>query len=656
MGSGPNFLTMSKTALENLPEGEALETALATWRKTVEAELKGAPFDKKLLTKTFEGITLKPLYTRADLAGREAHLDALAKPAGEAPYLRGTRAAGYVSGGWEIAQEIAAANAEEFNTRLRADLMRGQNAAVLVADSPARPEGLPLESAEALASALNDVALSAIPVHIDAGADATKIADALLALAARRDIAGASLSGSLTADPLGAWAGAGSLPLSVPAAFEALAAWTKKAAVSAPQLRTVGVDARLWSEAGGSAVLELACALASTVEYLRALRERGVPLAISVPRLRVSFGAGPQFFMEVAKFRAWRPLLVRAVVALGGEAELARKAAVHASTTRWDKTRLDPHVNMLRVTTEAFSAVLGGVDSLHVAPFDSLDGVGGGDDFARRIARNVHALLGEEFGATAPADPAGGSWCVESLTDELARKAWNQFREFEAAGGFAAALRAGLPQKLAAAGAKEKAQAVGSRRLGVVGTNLFPNLKETPLPALAKRPATGAWGQERIEPAARFRASAAFEAMRDASVEFAKRTGKRPRVFLAKMGPLAQHKARADFSAGFFAPGGFEMVAKQTFATAEEAAKAAADSGAEVAVLCSTDETYPELVSPFCATLKAAKPAVTLVLAGLPADKTVQESFAAAGVDTFIHLRAPVEDTLSSILKKIGAL
>lgn len=654
--SGPDFLSMSKTALHSPPETAALETALATWRKTVEAELKGAPFDKKLLSKTFEGITLKPLYTRADLAARPEHLAALSKPAGGAPFLRGVRPAGYAGKAWEVAQEIGATTAEEFNARLREDFMGGQNAVVMRLDSPARPEGLPLEAPGTLAAALRDVELSAVAVHINAGADATRVANQFIALVGERGADGFALAGSLTADPLGVWAAAGALPLPLTAAYEALAAWTKRAAVVSPSLRTIGIDARLWAEAGGSAVLELGCALASAVEYVREMRDRGVPIEIAVPRLRVTFAAGPQFLMETAKFRAWRPLLARAVVALGGDVGLARDAAVNAATARWDKTRLDPHVNMLRVTTEAFSAVLGGVDSLHIAPFDSLDGIGGGDSFSRRIARNVHALLAEEFGATAPADPAGGSWCIESLTDELARKAWSQFQEIEAAGGFAATLRAGLPQQLAATTAKEKAQAVGARRLGVVGTNLFPNLKETPLAPLAKRPVTGAWAQERIEPAAPFRAAAGFEKLRDASAAFARRTGKRPRVFLAKMGPLAQHKARADFSAGFFAPGGFELVAKQAFDTAAEAARAAADSGAEVAVLCSTDETYPELVPAFASALKAAKPAVSLVLAGLPADKAVQDAFSAAGIETFIHLRASVEETLASLLTKIGAL
>lgn len=649
---------MSTTALATPPEDETLAASIATWRRTVEAELKGVPFDKKLLTRTFEGITLQPLYTRVDISKRAAHGELLAKAPGAAPYLRGTRAAGYAVESWEVAQEIAAATPAEFNQRLREDLMTGQNAAVLFAATPVRPNGLVLNAAADLEAALAGVEAGVLPVHIDAGADATALGDLYLAWTQKQSFKGASLTGSVTADPLGVWAAAGALPVALPAAFDALAAWTKRAAQSAPALRTVGINAGLWAEAGGTAVQELAFALSTTVESLRALRDRGVALDVSVPRLRVTFGAGPQFLMEAAKFRAWRPLLTRIVVALGGDATLAGRATVHAVTTRWNKTRLDAHVNMLRVTTEAFAAVLGSVDSLHIAPYDGLDGVGTGESFARRIARNVHVMLAEEFGTTVPADPAGGSWCIESLTDELARKAWELFQGFEAKGGFSAALRSGELQKLAAAAAKEKAQAVGARRSGIVGTNLFPNLRETPLPAsavLAAAPAA-AWSAEKITPAVAFRASAGFEKLRDASAAYVVSTGKRPRVFLAKMGPLIQHKGRADFAAGFFAPGGFELVAKQTFTDAAEAAKALAASGAEVAVLCSTDETYPELVPAFTAAARAACPNVTLVLAGLPADEAVKNAFAAAGIDQFIHLRASAEETLALLLKKIGAL
>jgi methylmalonyl-CoA mutase len=624
---------MSTLAPSEPSDHAALDAARAKWLRTVEAELKGASFEKKLLTRTFEGVTLRPLYTRSDVAGRSPGEAALA------------RHAGYAGGGWEVAQEIAAATPAEFNRRLIEDLMNGQNAAVV-------PEAF----AGALAEALAGVELAVIPVHVDAGAEASAAGAELLALAAKGGVAGRALRGSVTADPLGFQAREGGLPAAYPVLLDALAGWTKRAAKEAPALRTIGVNAALWAEAGGTAAQELAGALASVAEYLRALAERGVAAETVLPRLKVGFSSGPQFLMETAKFRAWRPLLARVVAAFGADPALAAKVSVHAATARWNLTRLDPHVNMLRVTTEALAAVLGGVDALHISPFDGVGGAGSGEAFPRRIARNVHALLAEEFGFAAPADAAGGSWCIERLTDELARKAWEIFRGIEAAGGLPATLRSGEVQKMLAAAATEKARAAGSRKLGLIGTNLFPNLRETPLAPAPASAAKAAATCERVTRFAAFRVAAGFEALRDASTAFAARTGAKPRVFLAKMGPVAQHKARADFAAGFFAPGGFEPVAKESFATAAEAAAAVVASSAQVAVLCSTDDTYPELVPVFAAAVRAARPEMTLVLAGLPADESVRAQFAAAGIDVFIHLRASVEETLAQLLKKIGAL
>jgi methylmalonyl-CoA mutase len=238
----------------------------------------------------------------------------------------------------------------------------------------------------------------------------------------------------------------------------------------------------------------------------------------------------------------------------------------------------------------------------------------------------------------------------------LARKAWDIFQGYEALGGLPAALRSSAPQKLVAAAALEKAQAVGARRLGLVGTNLFPNLRETPLRAAAEVSPAGGKRVDAIAALKPFRAAAGFEALRDASAAFAEKTGARPKVFLAKMGPVAQHKARADFAAGFFAPGGFELLAKATFAEASEAARAASESGAQVVVLCSSDDTYPEIVPVFAQALRATGSGQTLVLAGLPAEEALRTAYAAAGIELFIHLRASVEETLANLLKKIGAL
>ena len=624
----------------------SLSEAIARWKRTVEAELKGVPFEKKLVTRTFEGVAIQPLYTRLDLAG----FTSVKTLPGRVPFQRGVRPFGYKNISWFAAQEIAAATPSEFNGALSSDLMHGQNCVVIDIEKTS------VDSLEKLSAALAGVELTAVPVYLRTGADATMVAACFMELVRSRGIAAELLDGAVTADPLAVWVRDGGLPVSLDSLYDALASWTRRSAEDSPRLATIGVDAAIWGNAGATAIQELAFALAASAEYLRALAFRKVSPEVAGVRLQFRFAIGPQFFSEIAKFRAFRPLWTRVLSAFGVSPELAAKASVNAVTGNWNKTRLDQHVNMLRVTTEALSAVLGGVDALHIAPFDELSGKT--DDFSRRIARNVHTLIAEEFSFTQTADAAGGSWYVEKLTDEFARKAWELFQDIEGRGGFAASLRAGYLQQLVAKAATEKADAIAKRRLGLIGTNLFPNLRERPLvsaAAAAVRKVNFADGTV-ITPVVACRAAEPFEALREASDAFAARTGARPKVFLAKMGPPLQHKARADFSAGFFATGGFESLAKQSFETAETAAAAAIASGASIAVLCSTDETYPELVPAFARAVKAAKPAVTVVLAGLPADAAVVTAFRAAGVDEFIHVRANVPQVLANLLKQIGVL
>ncbi|EIQ02020.1 methylmalonyl-CoA mutase, N-terminal domain/subunit [Opitutaceae bacterium TAV1] len=638
---------------------DALQASWARWKKVVEGELKGVPFEKKLVTRTPEGIALQPLYTRADIAG----IPGLDAAPGSAPFLRGTRARGYKERPWEIAQEILAATPAGYNATLLDALNHGQDSVPLTTSDACPCCGLAINSPADLAAALAGVSLAHIPVHLAPGADATRLAALYLACAADQGVAPASLTGSLAADPLARWAAAGSLPSPLASLHDALATWTNDASRKAPALKTIGVNAAIWGNAGGNAVQELAGAISAAAEYLRELLKRGVSLETAATRIRFTFAIGPQFFTEIAKFRAFRPLWTRVLAAFGAAPGLAARAALHATTSWWNKTLLDPNVNMLRVTTEALSAVLGGVDSLHIAPFDELSGKT--DAFSRRIARNVHTLLAEEFSFTQVADPAGGSWYVEKLTDELGRKAWALFQDIEARGGHAAALRTGYLQDLVAKTAQEKLDAVGKRRAGIIGTNLFPNLRETPLapaacatsagkPAAAPAPAPAK--HDEIKPVAFRRAAEQFEALRAASAAFAKKTGKAPQIFFARMGPVIQHKARADFAAGFFATAGFECLARQAFDTPEAAAEAAVKSGAPVTVLCSTDDTYPALVPAFAKAVKAARPGTTVILAGLPADEALVSQFKADGIDEFIHIRANVHGLLSALLKKIGVL
>ncbi|MDR0353560.1 MAG: acyl-CoA mutase large subunit family protein [Opitutaceae bacterium] len=715
---------MSTTDTQSVPHAspDAARAAHANWRKVVEAELKGVPFEKKLVTRTAEGIALQPVYTRADTAG----LPDLDSAPGAAPFLRGTSRKGYHEALWDFAQEIALAAPAGFNAALLSDLQRGQNSVALSLDRAGRAgldpdaaaadagaEGLSIADLDDLSAALDKVELTAVPVHLRAGATALPLASLLAALAKKRGIDLGKINGSLTADPLGELAARGALPAGIDALYDDLAVWTTWAEKNAPGLATIGVDASLWLEGGGNAVQELAFALAAGVEYLRALVRRGLAPAQIASRLRFTFAIGPQFFMEIAKLRAFRLLWTRAATAFGLEPGQT-PAKLHARTARWNKTVLDINVNMLRTTTEALSAVLGGVNSLHIAPYDEV--MGAPDDFSRRISRNIHTLLAEEFHFTAPNDPAGGSFYIEKLTDELARKAWTLFQEVEKQGGLLAALKTGLPQTQVSGTAKNKTDGLDKRRIGLIGTNLFPNLKEKTPPARpattpefaatraqaikTRRPATmtlrlkftnfilekthhaekeldaaihaaaqgatigqlfaaihsGAQPDAPVTPIAPRRASESYETLRAASDTYAANHGARPRVFVAKMGPVLQHKARADFTAGFFATGGFEMIADETFDTAEAAAQAAIASGAPIAVLASTDDTYPTLAPAFAKTVKTAKPTLKVILAGAPADETLKTTYQKAGFDDFIHIRANNRGMLENLLKQLGAL
>lgn len=694
----------------------------AGWKALVEAELKGAPFEKKMLTPTYEGIVLQPLYGPEDGA-RVAHAASLP---GFAPFVRGARAAGYPGRPWEVSQEISAASPAAFNDAARTYLQRGLTALNVVLDQATRngadPDwaapaevgagGLSIATFEDVDRAFEGIDLETVPLFVRSGASGMPFAALLVALArARRKDLG-KLRGCVEVDPLGVLAHEGRLPQSLAGAYREMAALTGWMAANAPRMQTICVHGRAWHEAGGNAVQELAFTLATAAEYLRALHGLGLDVDVVAPRMRLAFTVGVQFFVEIAKLRAARMLWARLVSAVGGSTE-SQRASLHIRTSRFNKTVYDPYVNLLRTTVEAFAGVLGGCDSLQVGAFDEV--VRTPDEFSERVARNQQLVLREECHLTQVIDPAGGSWFVETLTDDLARRAWALFQEIEKMGGMAKAMAAGWPQKEVARVAEERLKNVARRRDSVIGTNAYANPTEQPLEARVGDPSSyhrrrvaqvagartsaedarhgqvlaaltdivGLNGSElfaaavsaaaagatlgevtravRIEdrpdapvtPVCLTRLSSQFEHLRAAVDADAMRMGRRARVYLANLGPPKQHRARAEFSRGFLEVAGLSVIAPAAgFATPEEAAAAAAESGAEAVCICSTDETYPALVPPLVAALRARRPGLPVILAGYPPDQV--EALRAAGVDEFIHLRANALEVLISIAKKVG--
>ena len=648
------------------------------WRAEAEELLDGEPFEKKLISTTYEGIALQPIYWPQDIAGMP---QASSYP-GFAPFVRGSHAAGYKKETWNVAQEMIVTTPVETNAALRHELECGLTTINLRIHST---------SLQDLRVLFDNIDLERTPIMIQAEHAAVSVIALFAELFRSRQLSAANMRGCIGLDPLGLLAISGTLPYSLAEAYTRMAAATKWANASAPRLKTIIVDAASYQNSGGSATQEIACAVATGVEYLREMIQSGLSVDSAAAHLQFGFSIGGSYFMEIAKLRAAR-LVWAKIMAAFGAAEQVQKMAIHLTTTRWNKSVCDPYVNLLRATVEAFAGIVGGCESLSVGAFDEVARTP--DEFSRRIARNTQIILKDEAHVNEVIDPAGGAWYVEKLTDDVARSAWKLFQEIERLGGMTKALQTGFIQQQIRQTAAARAANLGSRRDVLVGVNMYANPAEERLqarpaertisaaPSLPPLPERAgkelmAWAREaaaagassdqieaallpqmspenlpQIEPLRPQRGAAMFEELRAAMDELTAKRGARPTAFLANMGTIAQHKARADFSTGFLEVAGFQILSNPGFANAAEAADAALASNAPLVVICSTDDTYPDLVPPLTHRVKAAKPDTLVVLAGYPKDHV--DAFKQAGVDEFIHIRANVCDTLKNILQRIG--
>ena len=437
------------------------------WLAATEKSLRGRPFET-LVTKTYEGLEIHPLTSANDLADI-AHVDTLP---GQFPFVRGTRAAGYRAHPWLIAQEIDIADPTRFNRALREALANGQTAIFLSAKNN-------FDSVDDISAAFADVALESLPLLL-AGEERAITTYRLLKEYLGDDKI-VDLRGCLGFDPLHGLAENGVLNEDL---FAQMPEYVADEHDLFPALSFIAVRDDIYHEAGANAVQALALVAATATEYMRMMIEHG--LAVNVVALQPQFflSIGENFFMEVAKLRAIKVIWAQIVRAFGG-AKRTQGISLHARTGRRNKTCLDPHVNMLRTTSEALAAAIGGVDSLTLAPFDAP--LGPSNDFSRRVARNVQLILQQELQLTNLIDPAGGSWHVEKLTDQLARAAWQLFQEIEARGGLQMCLQTGFVQREIEAVAQQRLRDLESQEAVLVGTNMYADPNET-LSIIQKRP------------------------------------------------------------------------------------------------------------------------------------------------------------------------
>lgn len=572
----------------------------AQWRALVDGVLKGADFDKRLVRRTPDGIKVAPLYPPAEAASQ---------PGRAAP------------GRWRVSQRVDHPDAKEANALALTDLDGGADALTLVIAGAPAARGFGLSGPQAVAAALDGVMLPLIGLRLDAGAAGPEAAMALLALAKDRGDDLAALDIDLGLDPVAVQAATGTAP-SWPDPAALLRDLDGQGSTSQGFTgRAFLADARPFHEAGAGEALELAAVLSGALSTLRALEAGGHSLERARAALAFLLVAEADEFLTVAKFRALRRLWARIEEACGLTPAPIR---LHAETAWRSTTKRDPWVNMLRATTAVFSAGLGGADAVTVLPFTAAIGLP--DAFARRCARNTQHVLLDEANLWRVADPAAGAGGFETLTESLCTEAWALFQAIERDGGISGSLRSGALGDRLAALRKARDAELATRRQPITGTSEFPDLHEAPVAVLAPAPAAAPAGEGAL-PSRRL--AEPYERLRDASDAILDRTGRRPRVFLANLGPLSAFNTRATFARNAFEAGGIEAVTNEGFPDLAAMVDAFRASGTPLACICSSDAVYAEEAVPAAEALRAAG-ATTLFLAGKPGD--LEPALRAAGV------------------------
>ena len=631
--SNLNIYVMAKNKLNLLADFPAVSTQ--EWMEKITADLKGADFDKKLVWKTNEGFNVRPFYRNEDLNG----LKTTELQPGEFPYVRGTK----TTNDWFIRQDIAVKDPEEANKKALDILNKGVNAIGFKVNK---------KDLDAAFLAVLLQGIDAEKVELNFQTCVSRSADLVTLLADYFESKGydlANVRGSVNFDPINKMLLKGK-DLEEDFIAERAGALLD-AARKLPGYRVVGVNAVSLKNAGAYITQELGYALAWGSQYLALSDKAGIAPAEVARRIKFNFGVGSNYFMVIAKFRAarmlWALIVDKYLEKEPQDVRLsASKMQVHAETTTFNMTVFDANVNMLRTQTEAMSATIAGVDSLTVLGYDCV--FKPTDDFSERIARNQQLLLKEESHFDKVVDPAAGSYYIETLTHEIAKQAWKLFLEMEDAGGFFAAVKEGKVQQAIQATAEARLKAISSRKEVLLGTNQYPNFTETAAgkvelePHVCKCGCSSEHGKIAVLPAVR--GAEEFESLRFAT----EKAAKRPKVFMLTIGNLAMRLARAQFSSNFFACAGYEIIDNLGFNTVAEGMQAAEKAGADIVVLCSSDDEY-ETLAPEAFALANGK--FVFVVAGAPA---CMDALKAQGVEHFIHVRSNVLDTLKMFNRQLN--
>ncbi|GBU24639.1 methylmalonyl-CoA mutase [Fibrobacteria bacterium R8-3-H12] len=549
------------------------------WEATIHADLKGADYEKKLIWKTLEGISVKPYYRKSDTDGISWLLNNLP---GEFPFARGTKK---TDNNWEIRENIYEQDIAAANTAAKHALDRGAEAVCFLYGQNVKSKA----DFDALV----------------AGLDLNKLYfDFLLPESAK---------GKVIYDPM------------------AEGKYSLKEEAKKSEFNLT-VKTQPYHNSGANIIQELSIALSTGLEYMNVLTEEGIPAEKAASLISFSVSIGSRYFLEIAKIRALRVAWANILKLYG----VTGTAKIHASTSMWNTTVFDPNVNMLRATTEAMSAAIAGADSITVIPYDAV--FKKPDEFSSRIARNVQLLLKNECHFNKIVDPSGGSYYIETLTEQIVSRSLDAFKKLESEGGLLAALQNGSVQKSIDESWKQKEKLIAQRREVFIGTNQYPNLQEKML--------------DKIQHKLNIRRGAeVFENLRLQTEEYAKKTGSAPKVFLWTAGDLAMRLARATFIKNFFGCAGYTVIDTNGIPSVAEGIELVKKNAPQIVALCSKDDEYLGLAKEIFPAIEKEFPNIIRIVAGNPKES---EELKAAGAQDFVHVLTNAIDSLNSYQKKLG--